>query len=146
LSRPPVEQGIHPAGSGAPAATGGPRRFGLTVGGIFLLLAAISLWRGHEIPPRVLGTLGVLLVVPGLLFPRVLGPVERVWMRFAEVLAFVNTRLILGLVFYVVLTPIGAVMRLFRDPLDRRLDDGTASNWAQRPIEPVDPARYRHQF
>jgi hypothetical protein len=146
LSRPPVEQGIHPAASGAPAAKGGPRRFGLTVGGIFLLLAAISLWRGHEIPPRVLGTLGVLLVVPGLLFPRVLVPVERVWMRFAEALAFVNTRIILGLVFYAVLTPIAAVMRLFRDPLDRRLDDGAASNWAQRPSEPVDPARYRHQF
>jgi hypothetical protein len=146
LSRRPIEQGIHPAESASPAGKGGPRRFGLTVGGIFLLLAAISLWRGHEIPPLVLGTLGVLLVVPGLLFPRVLLPVERAWMRFAEALAFVNTRIILGVVFYAVVTPIGAVMRLFRDPLDRRLDDGTISHWAQRPSEPVDPARYRHQF
>jgi hypothetical protein len=68
-------------------------------------------------------------------------------MRFAEGLAYVNTRVILGLVYYAMLTPIGLIMRLFRDPLDRRLDgDSAGSDWAERPREPVDPARYRHQF
>ena len=52
------------------------RRFGLTVGGMFLLLGLVSRWRGHTLPPLVLGTAGVLLLVPGLLAPRILAPVD----------------------------------------------------------------------
>src|SRR5262249_29607661 len=66
------------------------RRFGLTVGGMFLLLGLVSRWRGHSVPPLVLGTAGVLLVLPGLLAPRLLAPVERGWMRFAAVMGHVN--------------------------------------------------------
>jgi len=50
--------------------------------------------------PRVLWTLGTLLVVPGLVAPALLGPVQRVWMRAAGVLGHVNTRVILSLLFY----------------------------------------------
>ena len=122
------------------------RRFGLTVGGVFLLLGGLSWWRGHVWPPRVLWTLGTLLVVPGLLFPAVLGPVERGWMRMAEALAWFNTRVILGTLFYVMVTPFGWVLRRFRDPMDRRLDPSRASDWIHREQGPVDPARYRQQF
>jgi Saxitoxin biosynthesis operon protein SxtJ len=132
-----------------PAGAAGPRelrRFGLTVGGAFLLLAAISAWRGHTIPPRVLGTLGVLLVVPGLIVPRVLGPVEKAWMRFAEVLGRINTRIILTVLYCVVMTPIGLVRRWLSDPLDRKMHDGRSSVWVTRERAPVDPERYRQQF
>jgi hypothetical protein len=122
------------------------RKFGLTVGGIFLLLGVVSWYRGHEIPPRVLWTLGVLLVGPALVAPRWLGPVERGWMGMAAVLGAINSRIILGVLYYVVLAPVGLVMRRFRDPLDRRLDDGRPTNWIKRPPEPVDPARYEQQF
>src|SRR4051812_10489609 len=93
------------------------RKFGLTVGGAFAVFGVISWWRGHEIPPRVLWVLAVLLIVPGALFPSVLGPVQRGWMAFATLLGHVNTRIILTVLFYLVLTPVGFVMRLFRDPL-----------------------------
>jgi hypothetical protein len=122
------------------------RKFGLTVGGIFLLLAAVSAWRGHTLPPRIMGTVGVLLVVPGLVAPRILGPVERGWMRFAEVLGRVNSRIILTLLYYVVFTPVGIVRRWLGDPLDRGMRDGRPSVWVERPRQPVDPARYRQQF
>jgi hypothetical protein len=122
------------------------RRFGLLVGGAFLVLSAISRWRGHEMPPLVLGTLGVALIVPGLLAPRLLGPVQRVWMRAAHVMGEVNSRIILGAFFYLVLAPVGFVLRRIRDPLNRRLDDGQPSNWVRREAGPVDPARYEQQF
>jgi len=122
------------------------RKFGLTVGAAFAVLGGISWWRGHELPPRVLWTLGVLLFVPGLLFPAVLGPVQRAWMAFALVLGHVNTRIILTVLYYLVMTPVGFVMRLFRDPLDRALGDGRTSNWIKREREPVDAARYERQF
>lgn len=122
------------------------RKFGLTVGAAFAVLGTISWWRGHEIPPRVLWTLGVLLFVPGLLFPGVLGPVQRAWMKFALVLGHFNTRIILTVLYYVVMTPVGLVMRLFHDPLDRKLKDGKASNWVKREQRPVEVERYERQF
>ena len=90
--------------------------------------APISWWRGHELPPRVLWTLGVLLVVPGLLAPAVLAPVERGWMAFAEVLGHVNTRIILTVLFYFVMTPVGFVHApLPRSARPLACDDGRPS-------------------
>jgi hypothetical protein len=67
-------------------------------------------------------------------------------MDLALVLAWVNTRIILTLLFYAVFTPIGVIMRLFRDPLDRRLHDGRVSYWVPKEPEPFDPKRYENQF
>ena len=122
------------------------RKFGLSVGAAFVVLGAVSWWRGHELAPRVLWALGVLLAVPGALAPTLLAPVQRWWMAAAGVLGAVNTRIILGAFFYVVLTPVGLVMRLFRDPLNLRFDDGTGSGWVRRDQKPVDPASYERQF
>jgi hypothetical protein len=122
------------------------RRFGCTVGGVFLLLGVISWWRGHTTPPLVFGTLGVLLVVPGLVVPVVLGPVERAWMAFAAVLGAINTRIILTLVYVVVVTPIGLLRRWSEDPLDRRLGTDATSHWVPRERQPVDKDSYRKQF
>ena len=122
------------------------RKFGLSVGGVFLLLGAVSWYRGHDIAPRVLWGLGVLLVVPGLIAPTLLGPVQRGWMAFAAVLGHVNTRILLGAFFYVVMTPIGFVLRLVRDPLNRSMKERTETNWVRRESQPVDPASYERQF
>ena len=128
------------------ASTAELRRFGLTVGAAFLVLASISWWRGHVIPPRVLGALGVFLLVPGLLAPSVLGPVQRGWMRGATVLGEINGRIILTVLFFVVIWPIGRILRFVRDPLDRSMSDGKTSNWVKREKMAVDPERYERQF
>ncbi len=122
------------------------RKFGLTVGGVFLVLGTVSWLRDHELAPKILWSFGALLVGPGVVAPRALAGVERVWMRMAGVLGHVNARIILTLVYFVMMTPVGVVLRLFRDPLDRGLDDGRESNWTKRAVEPVDPARYEQQF
>ena len=122
------------------------RKFGLTVGGAFAVFGAISWWRGHELPPRVLWTLAVLLIVPSAIAPAILGPVQRAWMAFATVLGHVNTRIILTVLFYLVMTPVGLIMRLFRDPLDRSLRDRSTTQWIKRESQPVDPGRYERQF
>jgi hypothetical protein len=122
------------------------RKFGLTVGGAFAILGAISWWRGHETPPRVLWTIAVLLAVPGAVAPAILGPVHTAWMAFANVLGRINTRIILTVLYYLVMTPVGVIMRLFRDPLDRALRQQKESHWIKREIEPVDPGRYERQF
>lgn len=122
------------------------RKFGLSVGAAFTVFGAISWWRGHEVPPLVLWTIGAALMVPGLLFPTVLGPVQRGWMKMAAFLGHVNTRIILALLYYVVFTPVGFIMGFFRDPLNRSWKDAKESNWVKRKQEPVDPAAYERQF
>ena len=122
------------------------RKFGLSVGGVFLAFAALSWWRGHVIAPAIMGTLGVPLVVLAVLVPTLLGPIERRWMAMAGVLGRINARVILTVLYYAVITPVGWLRRRSDDPLDRAMRDGRPSNWVQRERLPVDPARYRQQF
>ena len=122
------------------------RRFGLTVGGVFLALGVLSRLRGHDVAPLVLWSVGVLLVAPALVAPRVLAPVQRVWMGAATLLGEVNSRIILTVLFYGIFAPVGFVMRRIHDPLDRSWRDKKGSNWIRRHPEPVDRARYERQF
>ncbi len=88
------------------------RQFGLLVGAVF---AVIGLWplvfRGE--PLRLWGIgLGGLLIVSGAILPHVLAPIHKGWMWVGHVLGWVNTRILLGIVFYGLVTPIGIVFRL----------------------------------
>ena len=89
------------------------RKFGLLVGGVFLLFAAISYWRGHTMAPRVLAGLGGLLVLGGALVPGQMGPVYDFWMGIAKVLSKVTTPLFMGIVYFLVLTPMAFLRRKF---------------------------------
>src|SRR5437867_9706883 len=98
------------------------REFGLIVGGVLVLLSGWWLYRG-KFPSvsHVTLPVGAALVLLGLVFPRTLVWPNKAWMALAEVLSFVSTRIILALVFFLVVTPIGFVKRLFGwDPLHRR--------------------------
>jgi hypothetical protein len=110
------------------------RRFGLTVGIAFLVIAAIPLWRQHYATAAVLGTLGGLLTFAGLLVPTRLGPIERGWMRLAHAISKVTTPIIMGIMYLLVLTPFGIGRRLFGgNPLEHQPDD--RGFWRTRPTE-----------
>ena len=69
------------------------------------------------------------------------------WMAFANVLAWVNTRILLVLFFFVVITPVAVVMRLFgKDLLSQRLEPGTETYWKPKAQSPLDPQSYLRQF
>lgn len=108
------------------------RRFGLTVGVAFLVIAAIPLWREHYTTAAVLAAIGSLLALAGLAIPTWLGPIERGWMRLAHVISKVTTPIVMGIMYLVVLTPFGLGRRLFGgNPLEHRPDDG--GFWRTRP-------------
>ena len=107
------------------------RKFGLTLGIAFLVIAAISRWRGHDIPPLVAAVLAVVLIVAGLIAPTRLGAVERAWMGFAHAISKVTTPIFMGIVYFMVVAPIGVVMRVLgRNPL--RHAEVAGSFWASR--------------
>lgn len=98
------------------------REFGFIVGGIFVLLGSWWLYRGKFVnAAQIILPLGALLVLLGLVWPRALVLPNKAWMLLAEGLSFVTTRIILALVFFLVVTPIGVIKRLSGwDPLSRR--------------------------
>ena len=107
------------------------RKFGVLVGGVFLVIGGISRWRGHETVPFVLWALGGTLVLGGLLIPGHLGPVYRAWMGLAHLLSKITTPILMGVIYYLVLTPVGAVRRMFgHNSLVRPRGD---SFWIDRP-------------
>ena len=89
------------------------RKFAFTVGAAFLVVAAISLVRGHTAAPRILVAVGGMLWVGGLLIPSKLGALHRAWMRLAELISRVTTPVFMGVVYFLVLTPIGLLKRAF---------------------------------
>ena len=105
------------------------RKFGLMVGGIF---CAIGLWPAiiRSQNPRLWAlAVGVLLLIPALIVPRSLGPVYRVWMLVGETLGWINTRILLGVVFYGLITPMGLIMHRFGNNAMRRAYEPGAESY-----------------
>ena len=108
------------------------RRFGLAVGGAFLVLAAVLRWRGQGLAPTIAATLGTALVAGGLLVPGRLGPVYRGWMGLAVLLSKVTTPVFLGVVYFGVITSMGLARRwVGRNPLVHTSNG--AGFWKSRP-------------
>ncbi len=121
------------------------RRFGLTVGGAFLALAGVLWWRGRAAGVLVCAALGGALILAGLLLPARLGPVSRAWMGLARLMSRVTTPIFMGIVYFVVLTPIGLLMRLFgKNPIRRPAAEG--SFWVRRPASDAKRGTMEHQF
>jgi len=122
------------------------RRFGFTVGTALLVLGVISRLRGHGPEALGLSVAASVLLALALVLPQALGPIERVWMRLAMILSWINTRIILSVLFVVAFTPAGVVRKMFRDPLDRRFRDGRSSYWLRRERKPSSRLHYERQF
>jgi hypothetical protein len=85
--------------------------------------------------------------VVGLLVPVALKPLYLAWMALARVLAFVNTHILLALVFYTLFTITGGIMRIVgRDPLDRKLSATASSYWTRREKPLLERDHYKRQF
>lgn len=105
------------------------RVFGLVLGALLLGLAAVQARGGRAVWP-VLAGLGGLCALAGAFLPGLLAPVLAAWMRFATVIAAVNTFVLMGLLYVFVFTPLGLFKRLLgEDPLGERSKDDGDSYW-----------------
>lgn len=120
------------------------RRFGSQVGIAFLVLGAVLVWRDRFTASVVVGSLGALLLLGGLLRPVALGPVYRRWMAIALLISKVTTPVFMGVVYFLVLTPTGVLMRVLgRNPIvHASTEDG--GYWIRR--EPGKHSDMRRQF
>jgi len=122
------------------------KNFGITMCIAFLVITGlISLKRGNiYIPTIVIAAVFFIMELVCWVF---LKPVYIIWMKLAFGLAWINTRLILFIMFYLVFTPIGLIMRIFRiDLLDRKIDKYKDSYWVKIEDKNSSQANYERQF
>lgn len=123
------------------------RSFGLTFAGAFAALGAISLWRGGlERGAWELGLAVVFLAVAGFA-PGMLAPLNRAWTWIGRGLNRVISPLLILMLFYGVVTPVGLAMRAVgKNPLRLRRDPQTSSYWIDRRREGPKTSDMRRQF
>lgn len=118
------------------------RTFGWTVGGAFAVLGALLLWRHRTEAGAVFASLGGALLLLAAVSPGLLAAPHRGWLAFAKILGRVNSAVFMFLTFFLVLTPLGLVLRLLgRDELRRR-GRAPVTNWAPYPARNGDPQHY----
>jgi len=125
---------------------GSDRGFGLVFAGFFTLMSGLSWWRGHTSWHWALPLAAVFLVV-ALTVPKILNPLNRLWLKFGLLLYKVVNPIVLGLLFFATIAPIGLVMRLSgKDFLRLKLDRDAKSYWIERAPPGPPPQSMRNQF
>ncbi|MDA1091006.1 MAG: SxtJ family membrane protein [Proteobacteria bacterium] len=125
---------------------GSERSFGIVFAVVFAIIGLAPLWDGS--PYRLWALIvAAAFLAAGMVAPVVLRPLNKIWFLFGMALHKVMNPLIMGLLFYLTVTPIALIMRMVgKDPLNRRFDPDAKSYWVVR--EPAGPApeTMRQQF
>jgi multisubunit Na+/H+ antiporter MnhG subunit len=110
------------------------RKFGYTVGAVLIALYVWFFYRNHfEVFRTVLLVVGFLLVLGGFLFPKQLKNVYKIWMGLAFVLGWLVSRIILTILFFLVITPIGLLAKLAgKKFVDSDINKDSKSYWIKR--------------
>lgn len=121
------------------------RAFGLVFGAVFTIAGLWPLLGGGAVRIWALGLAVAFLLAAA--YPRILAPLNRLWTRFGAFLHRISNFLVLALMFYLVITPTGLVLRLFGgDLLKLRFDRGARSYWIERQPPGPPPETIENQF
>ena len=122
------------------------RQFGITIGLVLVLLGSWLLWRGKE-GGYLLLIIATLFLFFGLILPMLLKPLHKMWMTLAVLLGWLMTRIILTILFYLVVTPIGLLAKVSgKDFLNRKFNSNASSYWIPRKAITPEKRNYENQF
>lgn len=122
------------------------RKFGITLGIFLIILGSLFIWQEKFFAPYLI-YIGLFLLGIALLLPQLLNPLYLIWMSFATILGYFMTRILLALIFFLVFTPIGIVMKLFKkDPLQEKFNPNANSYWIKRKQRSHDPQSVEKQY
>jgi hypothetical protein len=122
------------------------RHFGLTVGGVLLIIGAV-LYYIEKSSAFYFIIIGGVLFLFAIIYPKILKPLNKVWMGLAIVLGFLMSRIILTILFFLVLTPIGFLAKLFgKKFMNIKFDKSAESYWEKRIIKEKNHLDYERQF
>jgi hypothetical protein len=122
------------------------RSFGGVFTVVFAAVGLLPLIRGGEVRVWALVVAAVFFTA-ALLAPALLAPLNRLWFKFGLLLHRVVSPLVMGMLFYVVVTPTGLLMRLLgKRPLDLDFDSTVSSYWIVRQPSGPAPETMKNQF
>ena len=122
------------------------RKFGLLMAAAFCVIGGIRWWLKGA-PPSWIFTTALVFLIAAVAAPFVLRPVFAAWMKFAEALNWVMTRVLLTVAFYGLITPTRVLNQLFgSDPLKRAWRPDADTYWEDPEDQPAERERYRNQF
>ncbi|MDH5510464.1 MAG: SxtJ family membrane protein [Nitrospinota bacterium] len=100
--------------------------------GIFALFGSISLYKGGAAYPY-LYSISAMFALFAVAAPMALLPLYRLWVKFAMKLAWFNTRLLLGMIYFLIITPVGLLSRILgKDLLDLKIDKSATTHWKKK--------------
>lgn len=108
------------------------RKTALVVAAVLLLIALWSAYRERWTAVLILGTICLFLVFIGFFVPTLAKLFHRIWMTFALALGWVNSRILLTIIFFFVFVPYGVISRLRGRDLLRRREAKRESYWVKR--------------
>ena len=122
------------------------RKFGITISIILMIIAGFLFLKEKE-SYQIFLTVGTILFMLGILVPAILKPIYWIWMIFATILGWIMTRIILSILFYVILTPIGLISRVFgKQFLELKWNKTNITYWNNRKIHLLEKTHYEKQF
>lgn len=115
-------------------------KFGMMVGGIFLLLSLLFMYKQILSDLRIIFLIvGAYLFIGGIIFPERLTKTYKIWMGFAFALGWVVSRFILSILFIFVMIPIGLIAKVVgKNFLDLKWKDGKDSYWIPKENRQID--------
>lgn len=122
------------------------KNFGLTMAIVLGLIGLFLWWQARPSAIYFLAT-AVLFFGPALCCPKILWPFQKIWMSLAVILGWLMSRVILIVLFYLVTTPIGLILKISgKDLLDLKIEKNKNSYWVSRKAASKAKESYRKQF
>jgi len=123
------------------------RHFGEVLAFILIIFGAIQFLKHRILLSEWLAASGLIIICASLIKPLVLKPVYAVFLKVTHAIGWFNTRVILVVIYFVVITPIAVVIRIFgKDPLDRKIIKQAHTYWVKRPADRTDKVKLERQF
>ena len=121
------------------------KSFGITIGIILLIISGLLMYYNKD-SYQLIAIIASTFIGLGLIIPVMLKPFYFVWMTFAAILGWVMTRLILSLVFYLIITPIGLLTKLIGEDFLALKRAESDSYWNYRDSSEELNQNYEKQF
>jgi hypothetical protein len=126
--------------------SGSDQGFGLVMAAACTLIAGWGFWSTSSNWPYWSVAASAFLIT-ALLWPALLAPLNRLWFRFGRLLHRVVNPLVMGLLFFVVITPVGLLMRVLgKRPLPLTFDREATSYWRERSTRKMQPGPMTKQY
>lgn len=123
------------------------RSFGRVFAAFFFILFCRQAYKGHYNIAAGLLAASIVFLLISIFSPKMLGPLNRVWMKFGDLLHKIVSPIILAIMYFVVITPFGILMRTFgKDPVHKKWSKEETTYWVTRENKGPAPESMKYQF